>query len=83
MTTPPVPELPAQRPPATPPAAPPAAPWSTPAAASGAPLPWAGAASRPAGERTTARRRQTVDSLPDWAPLPPGETLVRRGGPRP
>ncbi|AGI90420.1 hypothetical protein ACGILS_26615 [Streptomyces albidoflavus] len=82
MTTPPVPELPAQRPPVTPPAAPPAAPWSTPAA-SGAPLPWAGAASRPAGERTTARRRQTVDSLPDWAPLPPGETLVRRGGPRP
>ncbi|MER8260614.1 hypothetical protein [Streptomyces albidoflavus] len=82
MTTPPVPELPAQRPPVTPPAAPPAAPWSTPAA-SGPPLPWAGAASRPAGERTTARRRQTVDSLPDWAPLPPGETLVRRGGPRP
>ncbi|MFF5616983.1 hypothetical protein ACFY7B_29120 [Streptomyces albidoflavus] len=82
MTTPPVPELPAQRPPVTPPAAPPAAPWSTPAA-SGAPLPWAGADSRPAGERTTARRRQTVDSLPDWAPLPPGETLVRRGGPRP
>ncbi|MBO1284235.1 hypothetical protein J3368_08685 [Streptomyces sampsonii] len=64
------------------PPAPPVAPWSTPAA-SGAPLPWAGAASRPAGERTTARRRQTVDSLPDWAPLPPGETLVRRGGPRP
>ncbi|KUL66079.1 hypothetical protein ADL32_05655 [Streptomyces albidoflavus] len=57
-------------------------PWPPPAA-SGAPLPWAGAASRPAGERTTARRRQTVDSLPDWAPLPPGETLVRRGGPRP
>ncbi|MBT2895059.1 hypothetical protein HET63_32420, partial [Streptomyces sp. McG2] len=56
--------------------------WSTPAA-SGAPLPWAGTASRPAGERTTARRRQTVDSLPDWAPLPPGEPLVRRGGPRP
>ncbi|MGW4917474.1 hypothetical protein ACWEPO_14370 [Streptomyces albidoflavus] len=82
MTTPPVPELPAQRPPVTPPATPPAAPWSTPAA-SGAPLPWAGAASRPTGERTTARRRQTVDSLPDWAPLPPGETLVRRGGPRP
>ncbi|MFF9728720.1 hypothetical protein G6W47_15250 [Streptomyces sp. CAI-21] len=82
MTTPPVPELPAQRPPVTPPAAPPVAPWSTPAA-SGAPLPWAGPASRPAGERTTARRRQTVDSLPDWAPLPPGETLVRRGGPRP
>jgi hypothetical protein len=31
-----------------------------------------------AGERVTARARRLVEGLPDWDPLPPGESLVKR-----
>jgi len=41
--------------------------------------PW-GASRQPAGERVTSRVRKVVEGLPDWEPLPPGETLVRRPG---
>lgn len=39
-------------------------------------------ARQPAGteERVTARARRLVQGLPDWDPLPPGESLVRRRG---
>ncbi|WP_328945706.1 hypothetical protein OG259_33955 [Streptomyces sp. NBC_00250] len=41
--------------------------------------PWA--SHRPAAtERATSRLRRVVEGLPDWEPLPPGETLVRRPG---
>ncbi|UXY29616.1 hypothetical protein [Streptomyces sp. HUAS TT20] len=79
-----------------PPAEAPAAPWSaatgqpgqTPAAspwaasADGARAqssPWA-AQRRPQRERVTSRLRRVVEGLPDWEPLPPGETVVRRPG---
>ncbi|SCE65051.1 hypothetical protein GA0070558_101315 [Micromonospora haikouensis] len=39
------------------------------------PRPWARPASPPPA---TDRRRQVVEELPDWEPLPPGEILVRR-----
>jgi hypothetical protein len=35
------------------------------------------AAKRPPG---TERLRKTIEGLPDWEPLPPGETVVRRPG---
>ncbi|EMF28718.1 hypothetical protein H114_12806 [Streptomyces gancidicus BKS 13-15] len=34
----------------------------------------------PAGERATRRVRKIAEGLPDWEPLPPGETVVRRPG---
>ncbi|MFF8381430.1 hypothetical protein ACF07V_35570 [Streptomyces sp. NPDC015661] len=41
--------------------------------------PWA--ARRPdQTERATSRLRRVVEGLPDWEPLPPGETLLRRPG---
>ena len=50
---------------------------SSPAAGPAARTLWA---RRPAtaGERVTARARRLVEGLPDWEPLPPGESLVRR-----
>lgn len=65
-----------------PPRRPPGDPqWSTSASpgASGGDSPWA-ASRRPAGERRTSRVRKVAEGLPDWEPLPPGETLVRRPG---
>lgn len=61
----------------TPPAPrrPPGDPQWSPAGAS----PW-GATRKPAGERATSRVRKVVEGLPDWEPLPPGETVVRRPG---
>ncbi|MFF9123956.1 hypothetical protein ACF09J_11730 [Streptomyces sp. NPDC014889] len=47
--------------------------------ASGGESPWA-TTRRPSGERVTSRVRQVVEGLPDWEPLPPGETVVRRPG---
>ncbi|MGW6059929.1 hypothetical protein [Streptomyces sp. NPDC055189] len=41
--------------------------------------PWA-ATGRTGGERVTSRLRKIADELPDWEPLPPGETFVRRPG---
>ncbi|MET8683783.1 hypothetical protein ABZV77_06165 [Streptomyces sp. NPDC004732] len=41
--------------------------------------PWA-ATRRPRGERVTTRSRRMAEGLPDWEPLPPGETVVRRPG---
>ncbi|MET8483472.1 hypothetical protein [Streptomyces tendae] len=62
-----------------PPRRPPGDPqWSTP----GTPVgdsPW-GASRRPTGERATSRVRKIAEGLPDWEPLPPGETVVRRPG---
>jgi hypothetical protein len=43
------------------------------------PSPWA-ATGRSQGERVTNRLRRTAEGLPDWEPLPPGETFVRRPG---
>ncbi|MGW7077260.1 hypothetical protein ACWGH2_18685 [Streptomyces sp. NPDC054871] len=43
------------------------------------PSPWA-STGRPQGERVTSRLRRIAEELPDWEPLPPGETLVRRPG---
>ncbi|MGW5868155.1 hypothetical protein ACWFRJ_39090 [Streptomyces sp. NPDC055239] len=43
------------------------------------PSPWA-ATGRPQGERVTNRLRRIAEELPDWEPLPPGETFVRRPG---
>jgi hypothetical protein len=31
-------------------------------------------------ERSTSRLRKVAEGLPDWEPLPPGETFVRRPG---
>ncbi|WP_328468743.1 hypothetical protein [Streptomyces sp. NBC_00448] len=50
--------------------------WSS----SGAGSPWASSAGGRTGERVTSRVRRVVEGLPDWEPLPPGETLVRRPG---
>ncbi|MER5206602.1 hypothetical protein [Streptomyces sp. NPDC002825] len=41
--------------------------------------PWAARRPEPT-ERATSRLRRLVEGLPDWEPLPPGETLVRRPG---
>ncbi|MEV0322779.1 hypothetical protein ACIBKX_20890 [Streptomyces sp. NPDC050658] len=41
--------------------------------------PWA-AGRRATGERVTTRLRRVAEGLPDWEPLPPGETVVRRPG---
>lgn len=57
-----------------------ASPWA--ASADGARAqnsPWA-AQRRPQQERVTSRLRRVVEGLPDWEPLPPGETVVRRPG---
>ncbi|MFF4545545.1 hypothetical protein [Streptomyces sp. NPDC001435] len=79
-----------------PPAEAPAAPWSAAAGQPGqtpAASPWAASADgaraqsspwaaqrRPQQERVTSRLRRVVEGLPDWEPLPPGETVVRRPG---
>jgi hypothetical protein len=42
-----------------------------------APVPWALQTGAPT-ERATGRRRQMVQGLPAWDPLPPGEMLVQR-----
>ncbi|WP_017583194.1 hypothetical protein [Nocardiopsis valliformis] len=47
-------------------------------AAADAPTARWGAQQESGGEKVTERRREVVDSLPDWDPLPPGETLIRR-----
>lgn len=44
--------------------------------------PWATASRTPGTERVTSRVRKIAEGLPDWEPLPPGETLVRRPGSR-
>ncbi|MCT4355566.1 hypothetical protein M5362_20730 [Streptomyces sp. Je 1-79] len=41
--------------------------------------PWGSQRPAPA-DRSTSRLRRVVEGLPDWEPLPPGETLVRRPG---
>ncbi|QIB41686.1 hypothetical protein [Streptomyces aureoverticillatus] len=65
---------------APPPESAPTSAWGA-AAGPGNESPWAAAAARPAGgERVTKRQRRVVEGLPDWEPLPPGETLVRRHG---
>ncbi|WP_203616456.1 hypothetical protein, partial [Streptomyces sp. SID13726] len=56
----------------------PAPSWGT-VGASGAASPW-GSSRRAGGERVTSRVRNVVEGLPDWEPLPPGETVVRRPG---
>ncbi|MBP2049327.1 hypothetical protein J2Z21_002258 [Streptomyces griseochromogenes] len=57
-----------------------ASPWAASADAGRAQSsPWA-AQRRPQQERITSRLRKVVEGLPDWEPLPPGETLVRRPG---
>ncbi|GEC05765.1 hypothetical protein SSP24_34200 [Streptomyces spinoverrucosus] len=63
--------------PAAPP--PPRRPQGDPQYATPGTSPW-GASRRPAGERATSRVRKIAEGLPDWEPLPPGETLVRRPG---
>ena len=45
--------------------------------AAAAAVPWAQQATAPT-ERKTARRRQLVQGLPSWDPLPPGEIYVQR-----
>ncbi|MEI5103892.1 hypothetical protein RB200_42235 [Streptomyces sp. PmtG] len=60
-------------PPDSPPPDPPP-PDSPPPAA-----PWAAVPGAADVRRATSRLRRTVEGLPDWEPLPPGETLVRRG----
>ncbi|MFE1879599.1 hypothetical protein [Streptomyces diastatochromogenes] len=58
----------------------PASPWAASADSGRAQSsPWA-AQRRPQQERVTSRLRRVVEGLPDWEPLPPGETLVRRPG---
>ncbi|KUM94141.1 hypothetical protein AQI88_23235 [Streptomyces cellostaticus] len=57
-----------------------ASPWAASADAGRAQAsPWA-AQRRPQQERVTSRLRRVVEGLPDWEPLPPGETVVRRPG---
>ncbi|MFI6418994.1 hypothetical protein ACIBG6_16525 [Streptomyces sp. NPDC050842] len=46
---------------------------------SGSEVPWAAQGAGPV-DRSTGRHRHVVEGLPDWEPLPPGETLVRRPG---
>ncbi|WP_335980685.1 hypothetical protein [Streptomyces sp. CA2R106] len=53
-------------------------PWPAPRSGS----PWAAASRAPGAERVTSRVRKIAEGLPDWEPLPPGETLVRRPGSR-
>ncbi|MEU5000823.1 hypothetical protein [Streptomyces sp. NPDC021622] len=53
--------------------------WGAPSNRTGGDSPWA-ASHRPSGERVTTRLRRVVEGLPDWEPLPPGETVVRRPG---
>lgn len=43
------------------------------------PPPWARPRPDQVDPPVTNRLRRTVDTLPDWEPLPPGEILVRRG----
>ncbi|MEV5799158.1 hypothetical protein, partial [Streptomyces collinus] len=58
----------------------PASPWAASADAGRVQAsPWA-AQRGPQRERVTSRLRRVVEGLPDWEPLPPGETLVRRPG---
>ncbi|WP_179851537.1 hypothetical protein [Streptomyces sp. Ag109_G2-15] len=58
----------------------PVSPWAASADSGRAQSsPWA-AQRRPQQERVTSRLRRVVEGLPDWEPLPPGETLVRRPG---
>jgi hypothetical protein len=52
--------------------------WPAPRSSS----PWAAASRAPGAERVTSRVRKIAEGLPDWEPLPPGETLVRRPGSR-
>jgi hypothetical protein len=93
MSTPP--PAPPPRPPPPPPGKPPAdSPWAATAPQPEAPAsPWAASADgaraqnspwaaqrRPQQERVTSRLRRVVEGLPDWEPLPPGETVVRRPG---
>ena len=66
MTTPPPP----RRPPGDP-------QWSSSTGAGASPR---AATRKPAGERATSRVRKVAEGLPDWEPLPPGETVVRRPG---
>ncbi|QGV82446.1 hypothetical protein EIZ62_03655 [Streptomyces ficellus] len=61
------------------PAAAPLAPVRRPAADS----PWATARAAERTDRATSRMRRVVEGLPDWEPLPPGETFVRRPGSAP
>jgi hypothetical protein len=42
--------------------------------------PWAAVLKDPEDKPVTGRLRRTVDGLPAWEPLPPGEALVRRPG---
>ncbi|WP_336111782.1 hypothetical protein [Streptomyces sp. PTD9-10] len=57
-----------------------ASPWAASAdSARAQSSPWA-AQRRPQQERVTSRLRRVVEGLPDWEPLPPGETVVRRPG---
>lgn len=78
MSTPPTQPRPTAPPqPRTPPGA---SPWAGSADAGRTQSsPW-GAVRRPQQERVTSRLRRLVEGLPDWEPLPPGETLVRRPG---
>ncbi|MFE0513887.1 hypothetical protein [Streptomyces sp. NPDC058964] len=58
----------------------PSSPWAASADAGRAQSsPWA-AQRGPQQERVTSRLRRVVEGLPDWEPLPPGETVVRRPG---
>ncbi|MET7849061.1 hypothetical protein AB0D78_17095 [Streptomyces avermitilis] len=45
--------------------------------------PWGATSRSSGGERVTSRLRRVVEGLPDWEPLPPGETVVRRPGSAP
>lgn len=64
-------------------------PMPEPVAPGPSPAPWskaAGAAATPWAQRrgpvrphATARLRKTIEGLPEWEPLPPGETFVQRG----
>jgi hypothetical protein len=58
------------------PAATAATPWAK--AAGAAATPWAQRRG-PVKPRATARLRKTIEGLPDWEPLPPGEIFVQRG----
>lgn len=51
-------------------------PWGK--AAGAAATPWAQRRG-PVRPHATARLRKTIEGLPEWEPLPPGETFVQRG----
>ncbi|WP_194908297.1 hypothetical protein [Catenulispora rubra] len=53
-----------------------ATPWGK--AAGAAETPWAKRRG-PVKPHATARLRKTIEGLPDWEPLPPGEVFVQRG----